>query len=185
MLQHEEHPRPFGLAGIFPAMHRTSLHHHITAMQDLALAGIQHHLDRPLDDNAIVQALGPVDHWSTTGAKVHHASDRAVRVGQAQGAASDQIIVGGDVGVIGEGDRELRSCIRDVEGQLVLEHGGPEASTDGLDDGFAVGLVVTGEVSGHARQVRRELARVHRARARHDDWFEVGKQSMWKIADRQ
>ena len=74
--------------------------------------------------------------------------------------------MGVEVGVGGEGDGELGGGVDDVEGESVVEEGGPGCGAGGENFGCAVG-VVAGYVVGEAGEVGGELSRIWGTRVGH------------------
>ena len=58
-------------------------------------------------------------------AEIDDATDRAVRVDEAEGSLGHEDLVGGDVGVVVEGDREAGGGVDDVEADGVAAGRGP------------------------------------------------------------
>ena len=85
-----------------------------------------------------------------TGREINNARDGAVGVDETEVAGGEELVVGVEVGVGGEGDGELGGGVDDVEGEGVVEEGGPGGGAGGSDCCGAVG-VVAGYVVGEAR----------------------------------
>ncbi len=168
MLQHKEHARPLGLAGVLPAMHGGSLHDNVASPQGFAFAGIQQQLDGTLDDDAVVDALGAVHQRGRAGGEVGHPCDGAEWIGEAQSASRDKIIVGLDINVLVKGDGKLGSGVDHVQTESIVQQPGPVARADRMNDRFASDLVVTGKIVGYAGKVRSDLAWIGRTRVGHD-----------------
>ena len=101
-----------------------------------------------------------------TGREINNARDGAVGIYETEGAGLEELVVGVEVGVGGEGDGELRGGVDDVEGEGVVEEGGPGCGAGREDFGGAVG-VVPGYVVGEAGEVGGKLGGVWGARVGH------------------
>ena len=106
--------------------------------------------------------------------EINNARDGAVGVDETEGAGGEELVVGVEVGVGGEGDGELGGCVDDVEGHGVVEESGPLSGAGGSNCCGAVG-VVAGYVVGEAREAGGELGRVWGTRVgRCGGWVEPG-----------
>lgn len=113
--------------------------------------------------------------WVRTGREINNARDGTVGVYETERAGLEELVVGVEVGVGGEGDGELRGGVDDVEGEGVVEEGGPGCGAGGEDGCGAVG-VVAGYVVGEAGEVGGELGGIWGTGVRHCEmrWMGCG-----------